>query len=293
MLDMHHGVDPPFWSTLEETAPDLLSKQIPGSGGVIIAMQNTEPPFDDVNVRRALMIGTDREAVNDLEGIGTLPLHWYPMSMDNPDVYTPLEDLPENIRILYDYDPELAVQMLEDALGPPDADGFYITCDFSVLSQPSLLDRAALLKDMWDDIGVNIEIKSLDLVTIQNIVDTKEYHGLIHLALGMPFEFTGLSLGKVGNYYNWAVWEDAEFEAMYSEASSEMDATVRNALVKDASLILLENVPYLPLNPTAERHWWWPWIKNYYGEKNAHDYCISPILAHAWLDQDLKTAMGY
>jgi len=40
-------------------------------------------------------------------------------------------------------------------------------------------------------------------------------------------------------------------------------------------------------------HYWWPWIKNYYGERSIGDGELATILAYAWIDQDLKAEMGY
>lgn len=66
------------------------------------------------------MIGTDLSACADLLGVGPLPLHYTPLYSGLPEtLYTPLEKLPPSTRLLYDYDPELAIDMLDEA-GYPD-----------------------------------------------------------------------------------------------------------------------------------------------------------------------------
>ena len=75
---------------------------------------------------------------------------------------------------------------------------------------------------------------------------------------------------------------------------AELDEDKRSILLKEASIYLMENVISVPTNCPPEAVYWWPWLKNYYGESSAHDYSdFVPFLATAWLDLDLKAEMGY
>jgi peptide/nickel transport system substrate-binding protein len=38
---------------------------------------------------------------------------------------------------------------------------------------------------------------------------------------------------------------------------------------------------------------WWPWVQNYYGEIRVGAWRAAPILARAWIDQEMKKKMGY
>ncbi|MBA7554131.1 hypothetical protein ES705_46743 [subsurface metagenome] len=46
-------------------------------------------------------------------------------------------------------------------------------------------------------------------------------------------------------------------------------------------------------DPVFYSSFWWPWVKNYYGERHATDIQLATYMAHAWLDQNLKAEMGY
>jgi peptide/nickel transport system substrate-binding protein len=59
------------------------------------------------------------------------------------------------------------------------------------------------------------------------------------------------------------------------------------------TLHIISKVTTIGLSPTPEASYWWPWVKNYYGEACVLDKAIAPVLARAWLDQDLKAKMGY
>jgi len=73
----------------------------------------------------------------------------------------------------------------------------------------------------------------------------------------------------------------------------ELDLLERNRLLKEAGLIMLNDVAVIPTYPASMRNYWWPWIKNYYGECNIHDYPCPYPFAFAWIDQVLKAEMGY
>jgi peptide/nickel transport system substrate-binding protein len=39
---------------------------------------------------------------------------------------------------------------------------------------------------------------------------------------------------------------------------------------------------------------YWPWVKNYYGEISAGNYSdVMPMIREMWIDQALKTKLGY
>ena len=62
-----------------------------------------------------MTIATDQKAFNSIWSVGSKNLHWFPLYQGDPTIYTPLKDLPENVRTLYDYNPTKAKQMLAAA----------------------------------------------------------------------------------------------------------------------------------------------------------------------------------
>jgi len=42
-----------------------------------------------------------------------------------------------------------------------------------------------------------------------------------------------------------------------------------------------------------QRMWWWPWVKNCYGETDLGYKNFVPAIARMWIDEDLKDDMGY
>jgi len=62
----------------------------------------------------------------------------------------------------------------------------------------------------------------------------------------------------------------------------------------EATILLLRDAFAIPFHFDRGVVYWWPWIKNYYGEVRLQDDCCwSQIMNYLWVDQDLKEEMGY
>ena len=68
---------------------------------------------------------------------------------------------------------------------------------------------------------------------------------------------------------------------------------VRNAIFKELNVIGLDDVPYIPLYDAYSLIYYWPWVKNYYGEIDESAWGAAHIHACIWIDQDLKAELGY
>ena len=99
--------------------------------------------------------------------------------------------------------------------------------------------------------------------------------------------------GQTGGYFNFSMWSNEHFDELIIGAQKEQDATKRMSLLKEAAIIMLNEVNIVPTDPTPKGHFWWPWIKNYYGERAVADFDIASILARAWIDEDMKADMGH
>jgi len=64
-------------------------------------------------------------------------------------------------------------------------------------------------------------------------------------------------------------------------------------VMKELSLFLLSRGIYIPLPSPKVNIYWWPWIKNYYGELDVSYFGSGTIGARIWIDQDLKEEMGF
>jgi peptide/nickel transport system substrate-binding protein len=286
-IDYDWSVDARHWETLDTTAPELETLKSPGNSGFLIFLKVDEPPFDNIDIRRALMIGTDIKAFGDLLGIGPVPILFYPTLPGTGGVFTPVKDLPASSRELFDYNPTLAKQMIADVY----PDGLEI--DYYAESEAFALDQASLLKFQWEKIGVDVTIKSFDTVTHDKHLYDRTYRHVLGARHGSADPKHTLEWSVTGDARNWAGYSNEWFDKQMALVKSEPDADERNRILKEMTLHIISQVTTIGLSPTPEANYWWPWVKNYYGEACVLDKAIAPVLARAWLDQDLKAEMGY
>ncbi|MBA7643882.1 hypothetical protein ES703_51616 [subsurface metagenome] len=289
-LDYHQIVPFRDWDSLERTNPELLyCRACTGTVWVLVFnCQEEGSPVQDREVRRALMIGTDRAAIDELVSVEK-PVHWWPGGPAIAGSYTPLEELPEETRLLYDYNPTLAKQMLADAGYP---NGFEIGMVLSPWI--GLQERGALIQAQWAKLGVELKLKTQEEVEYAAKRYTLKYGDsrIDNMQCVSPSDLFrwGHSTGAL----NFAGLSNERFDYLTETGSGIMDDAEANVYFKEAAVLGLNEVAVIPLDMWVESAYWWPWIKNYYGEMNVGDAGqIAALFAHMWIDQDLKAEMGY
>jgi peptide/nickel transport system substrate-binding protein len=291
-IDVFRGVPVTHWDALDDTLPELETVTYSIGSVSRVVLRVDIPPFDNVEVRRAMMIGTDIRKFMTLYRAPAEPLHVWPVHPDH-STYTPLEELPADIAELYDYNPTLAKQMIIDA-GFPDG----IETTYLCTADPMAQDQAALLKDQWEKIGVTAEIEVVDEVTWADLV----YPFPAPKWLGMRPDGTMTSDPAVilaavmneGDAWNYSMYSNPVMEELNLKASLELDIVERNLLFSEGLDITMREVACIPLCSAPGRAYWWPWVKNYYGEVTVgDDGMFSGLTQFMWIDEDLKTDMGY
>ena len=291
-IDWTQSFAPRYKATLQDTSPDLIMIPILSTNQDVIAFKNDHAPFDDVNVRRALMIGTDLKAVG-ANIYGDYLLHAWPIGPAVTAAYTPLEELPLSAQELYEYDPAKAIQMLDDAGFP---DGFEMDLLVAVDVQ-NRVDYASMVKAMWEDIGITV-----NLVEAERAVYAAQTTATAESGCSYSDSFTGgvgsgNPLGSIGSlaerpWNRYHVNDDYVFE-QYTLATQELDLSKRNAILKDVVVYVLEQAMVVPGPAMYANLAYWPWVKNYYGELETGFFDYVPMQSTLWIDQDMKADLGY
>ncbi|MDE0026859.1 MAG: ABC transporter substrate-binding protein [Spirochaetaceae bacterium] len=251
-----------YEDTLDRTAPDLIQDRLPISFGGTFAFNTSKTPFDNRDVRRALLEGTnlgDFAAQRAAKGVD-LPERWWPI-YPRLAPYTRQSELPPEAAMLYEYDPENAKQTLAEAGYP---DGF--TVNFYTGNWATILRQATIMKDQWAKLGVELNF----------IVNERAIHNQIIKDGADDMTRMGYGSGNPGRdvnmINNWVAWgsrnqyhlNDPEFDEYSRAMQVVMDEGKRNEIMKEATVYILNEVaaiPTTPLNgpslqPSAH------WIKN-------------------------------
>lgn len=130
-----------------------------------IDLNVTKFPLDDVLVRQALMYATDRQAINDAQYFGKKAITDLPLAKGLSWAYPPDSEL-----VVYDYNPEKALELLAqagwDCSANPctkEVDGQVKKLEFTFMTTDRL-DRMAvaqMIQAMWKKINVGVNLQFL------------------------------------------------------------------------------------------------------------------------------------
>jgi peptide/nickel transport system substrate-binding protein len=223
--------------------PDIESDAVPSTDYWYYAFNVEREPFDDPQVREALAWGFDREALTEAAQFGAAT----PNQTAIPETSFYASDYAP-----YDYDPERAQQLLDEA-GVSDLSlGMMVTDEF-----PETIEAAQILEAQWGELGVQVEIESVEFAT--------------WLDRNTQGDFDAKLLGWLGNvdpsdyYYrqhhsegpsNDHNYSNPEVDRLLDEANAELDEDARKELFDQAVEIIVDENSYTYLyNPDTVEAW--------------------------------------
>jgi len=249
------------------------------------------PPFDDIKVRRALLMAVDWDGLIDTVYGGEaekvyqklIPPGW------DPEMGTPVDELPAEIVEARTYNPEKAKQLLAEAGYP---EGFKAVMD-TISTNAVFMDDAAYLLGCWEKIGVDVTLNAMEFQTFSARMHRGGHSPLNLYGEGNP-PFTAIDCASRTSTVNASRWSAPGFEELRDEINLEMDPAKMKVMMKELSII--QALGFNHTTFAAPQLWtvWWPWAKNYYGEAmTGHSFLTGPLHARVWIDQELKGEMGH
>ena len=263
--------DVPFSRVAElEGDPNLQVLKLPGSYTQYVVLNHNHEPLDDVNVRLALNYATDKAAVVDvvLFGNGEPATTYMPKGM----LYWN-DELPG-----FPFDLAKAKEHLARSKAP---DGF----DLELVHLAGVVEYeqlAATLKDMWAQIGVNVQIAPTEQSIYYDAWANETYQALeIYWTNDIidPDQVTAAAIYPEGLNAFHTAWSNPEAVDLARRAASELDPEQRQAMYfriqelynQDAPVILVYYKPFLDAvaktvhnfeqPPTGQYVWKRTWIE--------------------------------
>jgi len=234
-LDLLHNTEPAD-KTDFAASDDITIRREPLPGSALGFITNVDVPgLDDVNVRKALALATDRQAV--LERASTIDVAPTGVLAASNPYWTDLSDLIKT-------DVDEATKLLDDAGWKPGKDGvrekggdrlsFELVYGASTVShEPNI----AVVQAQWKKIGVELKFRSLTPAELNQRLQAGDY--AFTWGSGTRPDADVLRSGYSGL--------DPELDAIFKQILAEPDFDARKKLVTEASTRILEQAYYVPL----------------------------------------------
>jgi oligopeptide transport system substrate-binding protein len=248
VLDLGLLPSPEMDRARQRHAGEYLS--VPWLATIFAMFDVSRPPFDDVRVRQAFVLATDRQTLGDV--------FWRGYVFPAAGGLIPPEMPGHSVGIGLPYDPQQARQLMA-AAGYPDGRGFSVA---EALTFPDLEPLSKHLRAQWQkNLGVEITWQSMGHAAfLERIISQSPSMSLTRWIADYPdpdnFLRVGLAILLPG-------WTNATYAGLVGEASRSMDQEERMDLYRQADKILIEEAAIIPLNYVRLHLLIKPWVKKH------------------------------
>ncbi len=262
-------------------------------------------PFDNMNVRRAMMMAIDYPTlIQDLyEGHGVYYFGpCYPIP-EHAGYFVPLDELGLSsdgfdIQKLYTYHPDEAAQLL-DAAGLPGPNRFTTSC---TCYREVDVDMLSIIQNYWADVGVTLNIDVRDSAvfkSMQNATLAATKAGGKSTLQGSVSGMTAVqpnlwTIYAAGGSINYANINDPTVEeAREAAVTYYFDRAKRFEIIRGLIPEIVSHANLIPFPNPYSYVFWQPWVKGFNGERMsnyAHGGTVFDA-SYLWIDQDLKEEM--
>ncbi|MEW6404417.1 MAG: peptide ABC transporter substrate-binding protein [Chloroflexota bacterium] len=239
-----------------------------------VVFDTTQPPFDDVNVRKAFTMAFDRQRYIDVVLRGQALPAFGPYPPGLPGFSYDLQGLP--------YDPAQARELLEQSKYGG-ADGLppivYTTAGIGSYVGPDV----AAMAEMWEqNLGVTITIENLEYDFYYDEIYSGNHGQLLDggwcADYPDPENFADV-LFHTGSTQNSGGYSNLELDALLEQARVEPDVTKRIALYQQAEQMIVEDAPVLFTTHALSYLLVKPYVKGY-----VFTPISIPIERYMWLE---------
>jgi len=224
--------------------PDLAVTDRPGTNFTYLGFNLEDPLLSHREIRQALALATDREALiryllhgqAKLAGGALPPDHW----AAEPNVAQ------------YPYAPARAEQVLEAAGFPRKQDGVRLRLTLKCSTEEQARLIGAALQEQWGRAGIQLELRPLELATLFSDVAKGNFQITYQRWVGANtdpdfFEYAFSSKRFPPDGANRGHYRNARVDALTDQIRVEMNQEKRKELCSEVQKIMAEDLPYLPM----------------------------------------------
>ncbi len=290
-IDLLVGLTIDATEEMWETAPWANWRLNERTGAINIWMNTQIEPWNDVRVRRAISMAIDNDYYNEIMWKGLGALVAWPLGSWAGDPYTPYEELPPDVKVLFEHHPDEAKALLAEA-GYPSIDTTFI-----VPPSGPYLDTALVVQEMLAEVGVNVTIETTE--DTSSLRYSHAFPGFM-ASFWQPaheLEVFGYAYGGMPqSIYNYSNVVDPIAVENFEIYMATADPVERTAFMKEENLREMALSWSIPMPSAGVYYFWQPWIKNYGGEAGTGPedaWGWHTTFQYFWLDQELKKELGF
>ena len=238
---------------LAEQNINVYTSRSPEMAMILFNLGNDEVNFlQDVNVRKALYHGIQRQKIIDQVLQGQAIQAHGPIL---PGIWAAYDGLP-----VFEYDPDLAQQLLKDAGFELPAEGEAILkkddgiLAFTLLYPDDEEHRLAaeMLQAFWEDLNIQVMIEGItyDQLINERLANRDYQVALVDLNLAQspdpdPYPFWDTAMAENGQ--NYTQWDNRIASEYLEQARITVDFAERERLYRNFQILFIQELPALPL----------------------------------------------
>jgi ABC-type oligopeptide transport system substrate-binding subunit len=257
----------------------------PEAATAYYAMNITKPPFDNIKVRRAFLLGLDREALSTFRKVtqplyGKVPTGIFPdydraAAVVGQETQKERGIAPDVWAKRYKFDAEEGRKLLTEAGFAVTKKGDQYECAAFPTDRVSINFNtnennkaiAEFIQAQWkQNLGVTVPLKTMEFKTFLPYFKGLQYEGFSQFLWSGdymdPYTFLGLQYGKENE--GGAGFYDPKYDKMLDDANAELDPNKRYQMLARAEEYLMEQLPMIPLTVNATNWMKKPYVKGMY-----------------------------
>jgi peptide/nickel transport system substrate-binding protein len=285
---------------MQKSNPEIQRIFLPRTPTVTLLPRNDVKPFNDIRVRTALQMAIDLPAIAKSHYGGFIDP--YPSTLTATKYMKgwgfPYEEWPQELKDQYAYNPVAAKKLLAEAGYPH---GFETNV---IADTDGDLELLNIVKAYFADIGINMEIRTMDPASYTDYVENGHKHDqMVYRPYG-PLGQTYAPLRAItrlhtGTPTNYSMVNDPVFDAFFDKATAATDETELKQVIKDANERVARQHYAISLLQPLEYSLCQPWIKGYHAQIYSiwmgvgGASMLSFYGARYWIDKNMKTGLAH
>jgi len=224
----------PLVATLLVDDPTIVLNRVPSIAYHVLRLRGAVPPLDQLEVRQAISCAIDRQEVLDTaslgEGVVTGPLTMAAFALPTDELFCYQKDLAK----------------ARELMAQAGVEGFTLKVIAANAEPPTAESEATNIKAQLAEIGITVEIESMELSVYVDRWLAGDFEAAIALNGGRPDPYTMYARywQSTGNLNNVAGYSDATLDELMASGRAETDPEARYNIFADFQRHLAEQAPW-------------------------------------------------